>query len=371
MRIGGTPPARPRFRARVVPLPPRFASRVSLAPRTTFGVGGPARELCDADTEATLVEALASAEELVLLGGGSNVVVSDVGVDARVVAIATRGVALGRQGDRVLVTAAAGERWDALVVRTVDEGLAGLECLSGIPGLVGATPIQNVGAYGQEVADTIASLRAFDRETRAIATLAPEECAFRYRDSVFKSRFPGRFVVLSVTFALAERAPIVPKYRELEDAIARLGAPPTLRDVRSTVVALRRAKGMVTDAADADSRSAGSFFTNPLLDEGGLKALRDAVGAAVTIPTFAAERGLTKVAAAWLIERAGFRKGHRHRRAAISSKHALAITNTGEATAEEIVGLAREIRDRVRAELGVTLHAEPVFLGFPTHPLDG
>ena len=344
---------------------------VSLASRTTFGVGGPARELCDARDEGSLIAALAGDLPAVLLGGGSNVVVSDAGIDGRVIAIGTRGVTFARAGERVRVTAAAGEPWDALVARTVDEGLAGLECLSGIPGLVGATPIQNVGAYGQEVGGAIASVRAFDREAGTAVSFTPEECAFRYRDSAFKSRWPGRFVVLAVTFALDAAAPIVPRYRELEEALARLGAPPSLADVRRAVIALRRAKGMVTDPDDTDTRSAGSFFTNPLVDDAALADLRAAVGADVLVPTFPGEHGRTKVPAAWLIERAGFRKGHARGRAAISHKHALALVNTGGACAGEIVALAREIRDGVRARLGVRLVPEAVFLGFPSDPMEG
>jgi UDP-N-acetylmuramate dehydrogenase len=316
------------------------------------------------------VALVTSGEPAIVLGGGSNVVIADRGIDCLVVAISTRGIDVVPTASGAEVTAAAGEPWDAFVAHTVSLGLAGVECLSGIPGQVGATPIQNVGAYGQEVADTIVRVRAVDRESGDLVELAASECAFRYRDSAFKSRWPGRFVVLSVTFALRAGPPRVPAYRELESAIAALGRPPSLDDVRATILALRRAKGMVFDLGDPDARSAGSFFTNPLLDGAGFSRLRDAVPAEVAIPTFPAEAGITKVPAAWLIERAGFRKGHRRGRAAISSKHALAIVNTGGATADEIVGLAREIRDGVRERLGVTLHAEPVFLGFEADPLE-
>ena len=312
-----------------------------------------------------------SGEPLILLGGGSNVVIADRGIASLVVAIATRGIDVHPSPTGAEVTSAAGEPWDAFVAHTLSLGLAGLECLSGIPGQVGATPIQNVGAYGQEVADTVVRVRALDRHSNEVVELGAEDCAFRYRDSAFKSRWPGRFVVLSVTFSLRAGAPTIPAYRELEGAIAKLGHPPSLADVRGTIVGLRRAKGMVFDLDDPDARSAGSFFTNPLLDASAFASLRAAVPADVAIPTFPAESGVTKVPAAWLIERAGFRKGHRRGRVAISSKHALALTNTGGATADEIVSLAREIRDGVRDRLGVTLHPEPVFVGFEHDPMIG
>lgn len=355
-----------------------LTENVPLAGYTTLGVGGPARTLAVAARKADLVEVVErsrAGERVVLLGGGSNVLVADEGVDALVVVVGTRGVRFEEDGDRVLVTAAAGEPWDELVAACTQRGLAGIECLSGIPGLVGATPIQNVGAYGQEVSDTLVRVHVCDRETGEVGELSAAECELRYRDSAFKSKWPDRFVILDVTFALRAGAPASTGYRELDAALAGLPAPPTVADVRSTVLALRRKKGMVLDDADPDTRSAGSFFTNPILDESALMSLHSVIdttnvlGPSETIPTFAADGGKTKVAAAWLIERAGYRKGFTIGRAAISSKHALALTNRGDATADEIVTLARAIQDGVKSRFGVRLVPEPMRLGFARDPL--
>ena len=257
-------------------------ARTPIAPFTTLRVGGEARELVTVDTEADLVDAVREADArgdaVLVLGGGSNVVVADEGFDGRVVRVATRGVTTTRADDLVHVRAAAGEPWDALVARTVQDDLAGLECLSGIPGLVGATPIQNVGAYGQEVSDTITAVRAWDRRDACVVTLGPADCAFGYRDSAFKSAMPGRHVVLDVTFALRpDGAPAV-RYGELSRALARLPSP-TLTATRDAVLALRRAKSMVLDDDDPESRSAGSFFTNPVVDA----AVADAIWASLLV----------------------------------------------------------------------------------------
>ncbi len=347
---------------------------VSLAPMTTLGIGGPARELVDAGTERDLVDAVresdARGEAVLVLGGGSNLVVSDDGFDGRVVRVATRGVSLSREGDRVTVRAAAGEPWDPLVARAVAEGLAGVECLSGIPGLVGATPIQNVGAYGQEVSDTITLVRAWDRLEGVTVTLPPERCAFGYRDSVFKREARDRYVVLEVTFALRPGAPPSLRYAELSRAVERGGAPPTLASVRDAVISLRRAKAMVLDEADPDTRSAGSFFVNPVVDEATAREAESrarALGALAegeSMPRFAAPGGGVKLAAGWLIERAGVARGTALGRAAVSRRHSLALVNRGGATARELVALARHVRDVVRERLGVTLTPEPVFAGF-------
>lgn len=311
----------------------------------------------------------AAGEACVLLGGGSNVLIADGGLAALVVAVQTRGVHIMPQGERALVTAAAGEVWDALVERCTQEGLAGIECLSGIPGLVGATPIQNVGAYGQEVSDTIVSVRAFDRHERRVVELPAEACAFGYRDSAFKSRWPGRFVVLSVTFALRCGLPSPPRYAELSKALDGEPAPTSAR-LREVIIALRRKKSMVLDPADPDSRSAGSFFTNALLDAPSLAALRARLGDAGEPPVFEAGPAHWKVAAAWLIERAGFSRGHRMGRAGLSSKHALAIVNRDGASAAELIALAQQIQRGVLDRFGVWLEPEPVLLGFAGRPLD-
>jgi len=260
------------------------------------------------------------------------------------------------------VSAFAGVAWDAFVAQMVDAGLAGVECLSGIPGLVGATPIQNVGAYGQEVADTIVIVRALDRTTGEVVTLAPADCRFAYRASAFKGR--ARWIVLEVRFRLArdtQGGPIL--YPELARALGlAAGARAPIASVRHAVLALRGSKGMVVDPADPESRSAGSFFMNPVVDAAALAALAARLGPDVAFPRFAAPDGKTKLSAAWLIERAGFAKGYTVGRVGISTKHALALVNRGGATARELLALASEIQDGVRARLGIELTPEPVVI---------
>ena len=328
-----------------------------LAGLTTLRLGGPARELVVAETEAALLEAVRSAAPpLLVLAGGSNVVVADDGFPGTVVLVATRGVS----GARV----AAGEPWDAFVARCVAEGLAGIEALSGIPGTVGATPIQNVGAYGQEVGDVVTLVRAFDREAGEVVELDRDACAFGYRTSVFK-RSPGRWIVLSVDFGGLERSehsrPVA--YAELARALGvQVGERAPLAAVREAVLALRRRKGMVVADDDPDSVSAGSFFTNPVLEEEEYARLAERAGESP--PRFPAEDGRVKTSAAWLIERAGFAKGHGDPvTVAISSKHTLALTNRGAGTTTDLVALAREIAAGVEARFGVKLEPEPLFVG--------
>ena len=269
--------------------------------------------------------------------------------------------------DGVPLTVAAGEDWDGVVASCVAGGLAGLECLSGIPGLTGATPIQNVGAYGQEVAEVISSVRVYDRATGEVTELAGADCGFGYRTSMFKRDRRARRVVLAVTFRLrpSDRSGPI-RYAELARALhVPEGGQAALGAVRSAVLALRRGKGMVLDPADPDSRSAGSFFTNPVLDDAQFAALQKLVGDDVPIPRFPAGPGQVKVPAAWLIGQAGFGKGYPGPGGAarISSKHTLALVNPGDASAADIAGLAREIRDRVRDMLGVELACEPILVG--------
>ncbi len=341
-----------------------------LADYTTVRLGGPARGFVRAGTEEELIGAVraadAAGEPALILGGGSNLVVADEGFDGTVIQVATRGVSRGA-GPGVL-TVAAGEDWDTVVARTVAEGLAGLECLSGIPGLAGATPIQNVGAYGQEVAETITRVRVYDRQARDVLDVPPEQCGFGYRTSRFRGT--DRFVVLSVTFGLAVQARSVPvRYAELA---AALGVAPGDQvdgtEARSAVIELRQRKGMVIDPADPDTRSVGSFFVNPVLDAAALAAVEAAAvarcGPDTRMPTFGAGDGLVKVPAAWLIERAGFGKGYNPGDGArISAKHTLALVNSGSASTAALMALAREIRDGVRAAFGVTLAPEPVLVG--------
>jgi UDP-N-acetylmuramate dehydrogenase len=342
---------------------------VRLSDLTTLRLGGPAARYVEATSEQALIDAVVEAdrsgEPLLVLAGGSNVVVADEGFPGTVVRIATRGVA--REGAGLEV--AAGEPWDPLVADCVADGLAGVECLAGIPGSVGATPIQNVGAYGQEVAETISAVRVLDRDDGAVRTLAPADCAFTYRSSAFK-RQPGRWVVLAVSFALeaSERsAPI--RYPELARALGvEVGARAAPGEVREAVLALRRGKGMVLDPGDADTVSAGSFFTNPVLDADAFAALRaraaERLGPDVPPPAWPDADGHVKTSAAWLIERAGFHRGHGNPEGiAISGKHTLALTNRGAGTTAELIALAREIAGGVQAAFGVALVPEPVLVG--------
>ncbi|MCA1683070.1 MAG: UDP-N-acetylmuramate dehydrogenase [Actinobacteria bacterium] len=332
----------------------RTESGVKLSSYTTLCLGGPATTMVTAYDEAEVLEALRSAPGPVLvLGSGSNLVVGDAGFDGTVVRIASKGITTSVDGADVLLEVAAGEDWDALVARTVADSLAGMECLAGIPGLVGATPVQNVGAYGQDVSQTVASVRAYDRDVDCVRTI--RDCGFGYRWSRFKAEAP-RWVVLSVTYRLAGSADSNPiRYAELARALGvEVGDVAPLVEVRDTVLSLRRSKGMVLDADDVDSRSAGSFFTNPLLDPADVPA-----GA----PSYAEPDGRAKVPAAWLIEQAGFGKGHFDGPVGISSKHTLALVNRGGATTADLVRVARAVRDGVRDRFGIELVPEPVLVG--------
>jgi len=339
-------------------------SHVPLAPLTTLRVGGPAARMVDLcsedDVRASVADADAHRQPLLVLGGGSNLVVADEGFAGLVGRMAIRGIEARRTGDRVLVDVGAGEDWDALVARAVEEGWRGVASLSGIPGRVGATPIQNVGAYGEEVADTVAGVRVFDRASNAFVDMAPAECGFGYRASMFKRS--ERWIVTSVRFAFesGDDAPV--RYAELARALSvKEGGRVPAKQVRETVIALRRGKGMVLDPADPDSVSAGSFFVNPVVDLATAAQVEVLAGAAP--PSFAAGEGRVKLAAAWLVERAGFVKGWGEGRAGVSRKHALALVNRGGATSAELLAVARAIRDGVRARFGVTLEPEPVFVG--------
>lgn len=338
---------------------------VPLADLTTLRLGGPARRLVEAGEEAELLATVRDAdregEPVLLIGGGSNLVIADAGFDGVAVRIATRGVAQARRGGRVRITAAAGEAWDDLVARSVADGLAGIECLSGIPGSVGATPIQNVGAYGQEVSEALVSVRAHDREADRAVTLARELCGFEYRSSTFKGS--ERFVILAVTLELEPESAARPvAYAQLAAELGvEAGARPPLGEVREAVLALRRAKGMVVDPADPDSLSAGSFFTNPILDAAAFAELERR--AAARPPAWAQPDGAVKTSAAWLIERAGFGRGYGHGAVGLSSKHTLALVNRGGATTAELLALAGELRDGVHAAFGVTLAVEPTLVG--------
>jgi UDP-N-acetylmuramate dehydrogenase len=340
-----------------------------LAPLTTFRLGGPAARLVTATTDEEVIETVRAADEsrtpLLVIAGGSNLVIGDRGFDGVVLRIATRGLAL----DGADLELAAGENWSDAVARTVEAGLAGVECLAGIPGSAGATPIQNVGAYGQEVASTITEVIAYDRIARETVTLANEECGFGYRHSRFKAD-PQRYVVLRVRYRLEDAgglsAPI--RYAEVASALGvEQGERASAAQARETVLKLRAGKGMVLDPEDHDTWSAGSFFTNPVLDqrtyEEFLDRARTHLGDGVRPPAYPAGDGHTKTSAAWLIDKAGFTKGYGTGPARISSKHTLALTNRGDATTEDLLALAREVRDGVRNTFGVTLVNEPVMVG--------
>ncbi|MFF4222972.1 UDP-N-acetylmuramate dehydrogenase [Streptomyces sp. L500] len=340
-----------------------------LAPLTTFRLGGPATRLITAVTDAEIVETVREADRtgtpLLIIGGGSNLVISDKGFDGTALRIATTGFDL--QGTRLEL--AAGENWSDAVARTVDAGLAGVECLAGIPGSAGATPIQNVGAYGQDVSQTITEVVAYDRRTDETVTLTNAECAFTYRHSRFKQD-PSRYVVLRVRFELEDAGGLSAPIRYPETA-RTLGVEAGDRvpafQARETVLKLRAGKGMVLDPEDHDTWSAGSFFTNPILTaaehEAFLARVTERLGPDVMPPAFPAGDGLVKTSAAWLIDRAGFTKGYGSGPARISGKHTLALTNRGSATTEDLLALAREVRDGVHAAFGVTLVNEPVTVG--------
>ncbi|HEY0714935.1 MAG TPA: UDP-N-acetylmuramate dehydrogenase [Polyangia bacterium] len=352
-------------------------SQVSLAPYTTLRLGGPARFFAEATDEAAVREALAWAEQrsipTFVLGAGSNLIVPDTGYDGLVVRIATRGLTFTADDEGMICEAAAGEPWDDVVAASVARDLGGLECLSGIPGTTGATPVQNVGAYGQEVADTITSVRVLERANNQVRDFAPGDCAFAYRDSVFK-RDPGKFVVTSVRFRLIAGAAPTLRYAELQTALAATPTP-TLADTRAAVIALRRRKSMVLDDADPNRRSVGSFFTNPILATDAFDELcARVVGlglakSSADIPRYPAGPGQIKMPAAWLIERAGFHKGLRRGPVGLSSAHTLALVHHGSGTTDALLALAREIRDGVATRFGVRLSPEPVILG-ATDPAD-
>lgn len=330
-----------------------------LAEHTTLRVGGPATRWLVLEQEDDLVEAARAEPDALVLGGGSNVVVADAGVATTVLLVATRGLSVVERDDDVVVTLAAGEPWDAFVAQAVDAGWSGVEALSGIPGLAGATPIQNVGAYGQDVSAVLHRVRVLDRDAGTLADLAPADCRFGYRTSRFKEE-PGRWLVVDVAFALPRSTEGIVRYPDLAAALGRaVGERAPLREIRAAVLDLRRSKGMVLDDADPDTWSAGSFFTNPVLPS-------DAALPA-DCPRYPAAAGV-KASAAWLIEQSGLHRGFAlpgRPRAGLSGKHTLAVTNRGDASAADIMALARHVQGRVRETFGVDLAVEPVLVGDP------
>jgi UDP-N-acetylmuramate dehydrogenase len=337
---------------------------VALAPLTTFRLGGPADTLVEAATGPDIVAAVriadAAGTPLLLIGGGSNLVLADEGWPGLAVLLRSRGIQRRRDGDRVVLSVPAGEPWDEVVAGAVADGLAGIEALSGIPGLSGATPVQNVGAYGQEVAETITGVTVWDRYRAQERRLSTVDCEFAYRTSLFKHT--DRYVVLSVDFALEPATLSAPvKYAELARTLGiEVGERAKLVEVRQAVLELRRGKGMVLDEADHDTWSAGSFFTNPVLST--VDDFESRLNPGTAYPSWPAGGGV-KLSAAWLIERAGFPKGYTRGPVALSNKHTLALTNRGTASTADLLALAREIRAGVLARFGVTLHPEPRLVG--------
>lgn len=344
--------------------------QVPLAPLTTLGVGGPARFFAEACSEAHVREAVEYAQSrdvpLFVLGGGSNVLVSDSGFDGLVLKISLRGIepAAGAD-DTVIFNVAAGEEWDSFVARAVNENCAGIECLSGIPGSVGGTPVQNVGAYGQEVSETIHEVEVLDRRTLQLWTFTNAECGFGYRASVFNTTEHERYIILRVSFSLHRGGKPSIRYADLQKALADATTAPTLSSVRTAVREIRRRKAMLIVPGDDDACSAGSFFRNPVVPQRQFDNLEANLRArGLALPSYPAAEGFRKLPAAWLVEQAGFAKGYHRGAAGISRRHTLAIVNRGGATAADILALEDEIQSRVLSEFGIQLQAEPVFLGF-------
>jgi UDP-N-acetylmuramate dehydrogenase len=344
---------------------------VALAPLTTFGIGGPARYFIDAPDEQTVLDAIHWAKDtnlpLFVLGGGSNLLVADSGFPGLVIKIGIRGMEWANESGKIVVRAGAGEEWDQVVGLCVERGAAGIECLSGIPGSVGGTPVQNVGAYGQEVSEVLVTVRAYDRNTDRTTELSRDDCGFTYRTSVFNSVAKNRYVVLKVTYALSRDGASTIRYPDVLREFEGKTAAPALAEVRAAVRRIRARKAMLLVEGDPDCRSAGSFFKNPIITENQFAELQSIAGAAV--PRYPGGQDRVKTAAAWLIEQAGFSKGYSLGSAGLSTKHTLALVNKGGATACDVVRLAREIRARVRERFGIELVPEPVFLGFPNEVL--
>jgi len=342
---------------------------VPLSPLTTLKVGGPARYFIEAKTIAEVQESVEFADSrnlpMFVLGGGSNLVVSDAGWSGVVLKIAIGGIEERLQDDKKLFEVGAGEAWDKFVVTAVSRNCSGVECLSGIPGSVGGTPVQNVGAYGQEVAETILSVTVLDIHNRKVCELNNKDCGFRYRTSIFNTSHRGEYIILKVKYALIPGGKPHLQYADLKNHFAGWNEVPTLADVREAVRKIRASKGMLITEGDPDCRSAGSFFKNPVLSAESFDQLtKRAAEKNLQIPSYPALESQRKVSAAWLVEHSGFSKGFTSGNVGISRKHALAIVNRGEATAADVVALKNHIQDRVEDIWGIHLEPEPVFVGF-------
>ncbi len=349
----------------------RLQTNIPLAPLTTLGVGGPARYFALAKSETEVFEAFSNAKDknipLFVLGGGSNLVISDRGWPGLVLKIGLQGIEREPDGDGQTFHAAAGESWDNFVALTVSENFAGLECMSGIPGSVGGTPVQNVGAYGQEVSQTITSVRVLERATGTILDLSNEQCRFGYRSSIFNTQQRDRYIILRVSYRLRKDAQPTLRYADLQKFFATAQNPPTLLQVREAVLQIRQSKAMLLIPGDEDARSAGSFFKNPMVsreEAARIQALADARTPGMKLPSYESGDGQVKLAAAWLVEQSGFSKGYTRGSVGISLKHALAIVNRGGAKADDVIALKNEIQQQVLDLWGVRLEPEPVFVGF-------
>lgn len=346
---------------------------VTLAAYTTMGIGGPALFLAEVTDENQVPEGFAFARDrnlpVFILGGGSNLLVADSGFPGLVLQIALPGIHPDRRKSG-WVTAGAGEPWDPFVRWCVERNWAGIECLSGIPGTVGGTPIQNVGAYGQEASEVIVSVRVFDRVAQEFAELDNAECGFTYRRSIFNSTMPDRYLVLSVTYVLRPGGETQIQYADLQRYFTSSSARPTLLQMREAVRQIRASKAMLLVPGDPDCKSAGSFFKNPVVSEAAAAKIEEEarrqgkLTGAEALPRFKAPEAMVKIPAAWLIERAGLHKGYGKGRAGLSTKHTLALVNRGGATAADVLALMHEIQERVKETFGVTLKPEPVFVGF-------
>jgi UDP-N-acetylmuramate dehydrogenase len=349
---------------------------VSLAPLTTLGVGGPARYFVEARSVDEVREAAEHARgrglPLFVLGGGSNLVIADSGWPGLVLRVGISGIEEREEDGKVVFEVGAGEEWDKLVAYAVKRDCAGVECMSGIPGSVGGTPVQNVGAYGQEVSETIESVQALDLRDGQVRELCNPACGFTYRTSIFNTSERGRYIILRVTYALTPAGKPRIEYADLKNYFAGRNGAPTLAETREAVRQIRARKAMLITAGDEDSRSAGSFFKNPVLsDEQYQKLVSRAAAMNLQVPSYPALSAQHKVSAAWLVERAGFQKGYSREPVGISRKHALAIVNRGGAKAADVLALKDEIQKRVEERFGIKLVPEPVFVGFEEGAAEG
>jgi UDP-N-acetylmuramate dehydrogenase len=350
----------------------RTQENIPLAPLTTFKVGGPARYFVEAHSEHEVSEAVAYALArklpLFVLGGGSNLVVSDDGWPGLVLRVSLAGVEFEGDRQKMLFHASAGENWDNLVALAVSKNCGGIECLSGIPGAVGGTPVQNVGAYGQEVSEAITRVRTLEIATGAVLDLSNADCGFSYRSSIFNGTRQGEFIVLEVSYRLCRNGGPRIEYADVKNFFAATNLEnPTLQQVRDAVRSIRQSKAMLLVEGDQDCRSAGSFFKNPIVsaaEADRIQALAEKRVPGKSLPRYPAANGQVKLAAAWLVEQSGFAKGYSLGPVGISHKHTLAIVNRGGATAKDILALKDEIEKKVFDAWGIRLHPEPVFVGF-------